>query len=394
MKIIISILSVLLAALTLDAQPSIGLQEAIALATKRYPALEVSRLHTQSTLAMQRAAGDFGDLELSMGGEVIGRGNDAVATLLAARQNLDIFSIKARRQRMQQETRVAHATTRLLEHQLQLQVSTAYVADQTARLRLEQYRKQAELYTRFVEAARLRYDTRAASLLEYQSAQIEQKRVELNVIEAEKDLEKAHLDLSRWLSPDTIYQSTSTVVDEQVETPSALLETHPAITLASEKMKLASEVSKEMRASILPKLFVELGSQMIGSRMGYWSWSLGVSLPVNLGANKARRQSALIEIEKARAELSNEQWTINARNRQLSNDYGKWQRTVDYYRRSALPLASEQRRNTLLSYREGQIGYLDFIQALKATMDVELSYIDAYHKLLETKLNIEYYRSK
>lgn len=394
MKIIISILSVLLAALTLDAQPSIGLQEAIALAIKRYPALEVSRLHTQSTLAMQRAASDFGDLELSMGGEEIGRGNDAVATLLAARQNLDIFSIKARRQRMQQETRVAHATTRLLEHQLQLQVSTAYVADQMARLRLEQYRKQAELYTRFVEAARLRYDTRAASLLEYQSAQIEQKRVELNVIEAEKDLEKAHLDLSRWLSPDTIYQSTPTVVDEQVEAPAALLEAHPAITLASEKMKLASEVSKEMRASILPKLFVELGSQMIGSRMGYWSWSLGVSLPVNLGANKARRQSALIEIEKARAELSNEQWTINARNRQLSNDYGKWQRTVDYYRRSALPLASEQRRNTLLSYREGKIGYLDFIQALKATMDVELSYIDAYQKLLETKIYIEYYRSK
>ncbi len=394
MRIIFLILSAILAAVALQAQPSIGLQEAIALAIKRYPALEASRLHTQSTLAMQRAAGDFGDLELSMGGEEIGRGNDAVATLLAARQNLDVFSIKARRQRMQQETRVAHASTRLLERQLQQQVSTAYVADQMARLRLEQYRKQAELYTRFVEAARLRYDTRAASLLEYQSAQSEHKRVELNVIEAEQDLARAHLDLSRWLSADTIYQSTPTVVDEQVEASATLLEAHPAIALANEKMKLASEISKEMRANALPKLYVELGSQMIGSRIGYWSWSVGVSLPVNLGANKARRQSVLIEIEKARAELSNERWTIDASNRQLNNDYAKWQRTVDYYRKSALPLASEQRRNALLSYREGQIGYLDFIQALKATMNVELNYIDAYHKLLETKLNIEYYRSK
>lgn len=387
------ILSAMLAAVALQAQPSIGLQEAIALAIKRYPALEASRLHTQSTLAIQRSAGDFGDLELSMGGEEIGRGNDAVATLLAARQNLDIFSIKARRQRMQQETRVAHATTRMLERQLQLQVSTAYVADQMARLRLEQYRKQAELYTRFVEAAKLRYDTRAASLLEYQSALSEYKRVELKVIEAEQDLARAHLDLSRWLSADTIYQSGTMIVDEQVEASATLLGVHPAIALASEKMKLASEISKEMRANALPKLYVELGSQMIGSRMGYWSWSLGVSLPVNLGANKARRKSAFIEIEKARAELSDEQWTINARNRQLNNDYAKWQRTVDYYRKSALPLASEQRRNALLSYREGQIGYLDFIQALKATMDVELSYIDAYHKLLETKINIEYYQN-
>lgn len=394
MKIIVSILCTLLMAVSLQAQPSISLQEAIAMAMNRYPALKASRLHTQSTLAMQRTARDFGNLELSMGGEEIGRGNDAVTTLLAARQNLDIFSVKARWQRLQQETRVAHATTRVLEQQLQLQVSSAYAADQMARLRLELYRKQAELYTRFVEAARLRYDTRAASLLEYQSAQSEHRRVELNVIEAEKDVEKAHIDLSRWLSPDTLYQSDTVIVDEQVATSAAMLGAHPAIVLANEKVKLASDISKEMRANSLPKLYVELGSQMIGSRLGYWSWSVGVSVPVDMGANKARRQSALVEIEKAHTELNDQQWSIDAHNRQLNCDYSKWQRTVEYYRKSALPLANEQRRNALLSYREGQIGYIDFIQALKTTMDVEFSYIDAYQKLLETKFNIEYYRNK
>ena len=394
MKIIVSILCTLLMAASLQAQPRISLQEAIAMAMNRYPALKASRLHTQSTLAMQRTARDFGNLELSMGGEEIGRGNDAVTTLLAARQNLDIFSVKARWQRLQQETRVAHATTRVLEQQLQLQVSSAYAADQMARLRLEMYRKQAELYTRFVEAARLRYDTRAASLLEYQSAQTEHRRVELNVIEAEKDVERAHIDLSRWLSPDTLYQSDTVIVDEQVATSAAMLGAHPAIVLANEKLKLASDISKEMRANAFPKLYVELGSQMIGSRLGYWSWSVGVSVPVDMGANKARRQSALVEIEKAHTELNDQQWRIDVHNRQLNCDYSKWQRTVEYYRKSALPLANEQRRNALLSYREGQIGYLDFIQALKTTMDVEFSYIDAYQKLLETKFNIEYYRNK
>lgn len=394
MKIIVSILCILLMAASLQAQPSISLQEAIAMAKNRYPALKASRLHTQSTLAMQRTARDFGNLELSMGGEEIGRGNDAVTTLLTARQNLDIFSVKARWQRLQQETRVAHATTRVLEQQLQLQVSSAYAADQMARLRLELYRKQAELYTRFVEAARLRYDTRAASLLEYQSAQSEHRRVELNVIEAEKDVEKAHIDLSRWLSPDTLYQSDTVIVDEQVATSAAMLGAHPAIVLANEKVKLASDISNEMRANALPKLYVELGSQMIGSRLGYWSWSVGVSVPVDMGANKARRQSALVEIEKAHTELNDQQWRIDVHNRQLNCDYSKWQRTVEYYRKSALPLANEQRRNALLSYREGQIGYIDFIQALKTTMDVEFSYIDAYQKLLETKFNIEYYRNK
>jgi len=47
-----------------------------------------------------------------------------------------------------------------------------------------------------------------------------------------------------------------------------------------------------------------------------------------------------------------------------------------------------------MSYREGAIGYLDFIQAVKTAMDTELDYIDAYAKLLESKFNIEYYKNK
>lgn len=382
-----------LMAAPLRAQQTITLDEALRKARADYPALRASRLQAGSMKALQHAASPLGDLELSTSGEEIGHGNDAITTLVAARQNLDLFSVKSRRRRMEQETQVAEAGTRLMERQLQWQLSLDYAADVVARLRLEQYRQQARLYTDFVAAAKLRYDTQAASLLEYKAAQSQQRQVELSLIEAEKDLDKAHINLSRWLSTDTVYQSVDSIGAE-VTIASDTLSLHPALGLAQEKVRLAEAVARETRSAALPKLYVEMGSQKIGSRTGYWSWQVGLSVPVSIGANKARNRAAALDTEKAHADLMAEQRTLGTQQRMLDSEYAKWRSTVDYYRTSALPLAQEQRRIALLSYQKGATGYLDFIQAMKTAMDTELSYVDAYAKLLESKFNIEYYKSK
>lgn len=393
MRISILVIAAFLMAAPLKAQQTITLAEALRKARADYPALRASRLQARSLKAMQHAASPLGDLELSTGGEEIDRGNDAITTLVAARQNLDLFTVKSRRRRMKQETQVAEAGTRLIERQLRWQLSLDYAADVAARLRLEQYRQQVKLFSDFVAAAKLRYDTQAAPLLEYQAAQSQQRQLELSLIEAEKDLDKAHINLSRWLEADTLYQAAGDIV-EKVEVSSVSLTLHPALELAEERVRLAEAVAGETRSAALPKLYVEMGSQKIGSRTGYWSWQLGLSLPISIGANNARNRAAAIDTERARADLMAEQRTLDTQQRTLNSEYAKWRNTVDYYRTSALPLAKEQRRSAMLSYREGAIGYLDFIQAVKTAMDTELNYIDAYAKLLESKFNIEYYKNK
>ena len=393
MRISILVIAAFLMAAPLKAQQIITLAEALRKARADYPALRASRLQARSLKAMQHAASPLGDLELSTGGEEIGRGNDAITTLVAARQNLDLFTVKSRRRRMKQETQVAEAGTRLIERQLRWQLSLDYAADVAARLRLEQYRQQVKLFSDFVAAAKLRYDTHGAPLLEYQAAQSQQRQLELSLIEAEKDLDKAHINLSRWLEADTLYQAAGDIV-EKVEVSSVSLTLHPALELAEERVRLAEAVAGETRSAALPKLYVEMGSQKIGSRTGYWSWQLGLSLPISIGANNARNRAAAIDTERARADLMAEQRTLDTQQRTLNSEYAKWRNTVDYYRTSALPLAKEQRRSAMLSYREGAIGYLDFIQAVKTAMDTELNYIDAYAKLLESKFNIEYYKNK
>ena len=44
-----------------------------------------------------------------------------------------------------------------------------------------------------------------------------------------------------------------------------------------------------------------------------------------------------------------------------------------------------------LSYREGSIGYLDFIQSMNDALATEMNFVDTYTRMLESKYNLIYY---
>jgi cobalt-zinc-cadmium resistance protein CzcA len=71
--------------------------------------------------------------------------------------------------------------------------------------------------------------------------------------------------------------------------------------------------------------------------------------------------------------------------------YDKYAQSVSYYQSHALPLAREQQRMALLSYKTGSIGYLDFIQAVNDALTTEKNYVEACTRLLESKYNLLYY---
>lgn len=71
--------------------------------------MRAAHLNIQSQQALLPSAFNLGDTELSTGGEEIGKGNEATYTLIALRQNLDIFSIGAKKGLLNQQLKVAEA---------------------------------------------------------------------------------------------------------------------------------------------------------------------------------------------------------------------------------------------------------------------------------------------
>ena len=373
---------------TLKAQQAISLEEAQRIAVENYPAMRAARLNTQSAEALKRSALDLGETEISTGGEEIGPGNEATYTLVAVRQNLDILSIAAKMGYLSQQARVAEAEARLAERELSREVGIDYATAIVARERTRVYQHLDSIYRDFERAAQLRYETEATTKLEYISAQQQARQTRLALNEAQVDERIALQNLNRWLGEGADYRPKA---QWNVEGLVLADDDHPSLVLAQEKVRLAEAQMKADKAELLPKIYIQGGTQKIGDKPGYWTYEVGVSLPLFSAARSARTKSGRLqhEAEKARQEHARQQ--LNDELRRLTAIGEKWSSQLRYYREAELPLADEQQRVAIASYKEGAIGYTDFIQNMKEASKVQLDYWAAYGEYMINRMNLLYY---
>ncbi len=377
-------------AIAAKAQQPISLEDALKKAMKDYPALRAVRLKTSSKEAMKETVTPFGELDLSGGGEEIGHGNDAIYTLARVRQNLDLFSMKGKKAVLTGQAGVAKAEEAVAERDIARMVAADYINDYAARQRWINMLHSDSLYADFEEVARRRYELKDISLLEYQTAKSFRQKISLSLREAERDMEKAHIALSQWLSADTLFMATK--VDTtltNIDDPHA--EHHPVHQLMEQRALLSEATIKEQKSRMAPKLFIEAGLQKIGPRSGYYAWQAGISIPMNFGANKSSVKAARIAQQQVRAENEDLERQHSVKHLTLLSDLNKYRQSVDYYIHTALPLAQEQQRIALISYRARSIGYLDFIQAAEGALKTEMSYVETLTQLLQTKYELMYY---
>ena len=370
-----------------QAQQAISLAEAQDLALKNYPSMKAARLNTLSKKALQPSAYGIGETEVSTGGEEIGQGNESILTILALRQNFDIFSLGAKKAYLGQQTKVSEAEEKVMERLLRREVGIDYANAYVARQRTRVYEHLDSVYQDFERKAQLRYQAQATSKLEYISARNQARQVALSLLQARQDERMALQNLNRWLGVGATYLP----VDVQLNLSPVLVDAHPSLTLSAEQVLLAERKVTADRAAYLPKFYVEAGSQKIGSKMGYWTYQVGVSVPLFTRARNAVSRAGQIETEVAMTRQEQQRMELENSRRTLSSQHEKWKASLAYYREVALPMAEEQQRSAILSYQEGETDYIGFIQNMNDAVKVQLDYWNTYGEYLNSGLNLQYY---
>lgn len=366
----------------------ITLQQAQEMAIKNYPSMRAVHLNIQSQQALLPSAFNLGDTELSTGGEEIGKGNEATYTLIALRQNLDIFSIGATKGLLNQQLKVAEAEGRVVERDLMREVGIDYVNALVARHRTKVYEGLDSVFSDFEKAAKMRYETEATSKLEYISALQQLRQNELALRQAQVDEDIAKRNMNRWLGTETHFLPADSL-ELSIETP--LLNQAPTIQLANEKVKLTEKQVKAEKAEFLPKLYVQGGSQKIGNNSGYWSYEVGVSMPVFSSERRAKAKAGKLQFEAEKAQQEHTELLLKSELQTLSANKEKWHEQLKYYREVVLPLAVEQQRVAIMSYHQGAIDYIGFIENMKEAAKVQLDYWDVYGEYLTSHIKLLYF---
>ncbi|WP_033149084.1 CusA/CzcA family heavy metal efflux RND transporter [Prevotella sp. P6B1] len=367
---------------------TISLQEAQQKAIQNYPTMRAARLNAESQQALNQSAFDIGETEISTGGEEIGNGNEATYTLIAVRQNFDILSIGAKKGFLSQQTKTAEAETKVAERELMHEVGIDYANAIVAHQRTEVYEHLDSIYRDFEKAAKLRYETEAASKLEYLSAQQQWHRAILSLQQARQDEAIALQNLNRWLGDDTQYvPEYQLIIDDEPIT----IENHPALLLANEKVKLTERQNKAEKADYLPKFYLQGGSQKIGNKSGFWTYEVGMSMPLFSMARGAKAKSGKLQLAAEQARQDHTRSQLYHKLKRLSATDRKWSEQLKYYREVELPLAAEQERVTIQSYYQGATDYIEFINNMKEATQVQLNFWDVYSEYLNNRMNLIYF---
>lgn len=387
-----------------DSLPVISMEDAIRRAQTNYPLIVASGLEIENRKALKKTAWDFGSTQIFTGkeevfngtrGDALENGGNGVYTRIGIQQQgIDLLGIAPKNKLQSEQVALAESALKLNTFQVAREVSIAWGNAYAARSQYVLYQQLDSIFAEFERAARIRYQEKATSNLEYLAAANQARQITLQRQQSYRDYRSALQRLNLWLVSDTLFTVAKTSTRELampiVNIPDSL-ESHPLLDLRRQEVRVADARYGVAKSRFLPTFNAQYGIQEIAGKKGFHTYQIGINIPLSFFTELGRSQSAKIEWKIAGQNLYQTQIELQSNYNSLLEDYRKWLYSWQYYQEEALPLARQQRAGAVIAYREGAIDYVTFIQNIRSAIEIEVNSLDALGRYLDVKSRLNYF---
>ncbi|WMN06148.1 CusA/CzcA family heavy metal efflux RND transporter [Marivirga arenosa] len=378
-----------------DSFNEITLDEAKKKAVENYPKIKSAKLEIEKQLVLKKTAWDLGNTQIFTGREEAGNGSNGVYTSIGfQQQNIDVFGVASKRNLQKEQVVLAEKALGLSIIELEREVSTAWGMLYVAKNKFEVYDKLDSVFRDIERAAKIRLETEATSKLEFLATANQANKVHIEREQAYRDYLSALQRLNLWFANDSLF-TVADIPSEQLDDPlnfvADSLRSHPLLDISAQEVEVADAIIRERRSQFLPKLQGQYGRQEIAGQSGFYTYQIGIKIPLFFAPELGRSQSAKIQKDIAKQNYKETQLKLNNEYNRVRAQYLKWYDSWKYYREEALPLATEQRKGAIAAYREGAINYVSFLQNIKDAISIEVDSWNAFGKYLESRYQLEYY---
>lgn len=380
---------------SIESRPQVSLEEAVKMAISNYPALKAASLEVENHKSLKKTSWEIGNTEFSAGAEELGNNTiDGVYNRFVIRQEFDIFGINAKNKVANARIEISKIALNLTKLGIRREVSVAWGMAFSARNKYFLYSQLDSIFKNSDRAAKLRFETQAISRLEYLSVSNQAKQISILKEKAHRDFLIALRNLNQWFVSDTVFtinNSSEELFKEPVLQISDSIKNHPILQLYNKNITLAEAQQRQVKTGFAPVLAAEYGSQRIGDQKGFYKYQFGIRIPLIFASQMGKTQSAKIKQQIAVEDYYQKSIEVQARYRNLYDDYQKWLLTWHYYRDEALPTAIDQKHGAILAYEEGAIDYVSFLQNIRDAVQVEFETQNAFASYLNARFKLEYF---
>ncbi|ATL47681.1 CusA/CzcA family heavy metal efflux RND transporter [Chitinophaga caeni] len=367
-------------------------QEAIEIALKQHPSIKSKQLEIDATAAGRGTSLDLGKTEIS--GQ-FGQNNSLAKdnhytisqsfefpTVYSANASLNDAKLKGKE--MEKEMTAAN---------LILDVKKAYqqlLFLQQQKLLLMEL---DSIYSRFEKMASVKVRTGESAKLEQVTAatQMMESRNKLQNVEAEEKV--WYKQLSNLLQLPLPFQVASPLAYDTIAyslQENGQVSANPFLKISQQNEAIASAVLKTEKNKWLPGFTLGyfnqslVGYQEVNGTQKYFDrgdrfdgFIVGLSLPLWFKPISARTKMARLQREATVMQTTTLRNNLQTREQQLTEEWLKQVRQVNYYKNSALPQADLMQGQAERSYKEGEIGYLQYWQHLQQINAIKQAYLAA-----------------
>ncbi|QKJ32814.1 CusA/CzcA family heavy metal efflux RND transporter [Mucilaginibacter mali] len=389
-------------------KPSLTLDSAISLALQNNLQVRSANLSVEQYRAAKGIAFDLPKTELMLTQDPTSGGN--IDNGLSVSQNIAWPGLYNNQRKLaDQQIKLAEHSGRVTKAEITRQVRSAWYAYQLSRETMRVLNFQDSIYNGFVQRAAIRVKTGEASNLELISAKNKYQEVQALKIGAQADLGINELALHRLMNTAEPLQIAEGNLAMTLPGLSDTINTaaHPQTVLGLQEIEVAKAKIAVERSKLMPDITLGYTQQLLvggfnpanidrsyspGTRVG--GFQVGLALPVFSGSYRARIKSEKIGAQIAEVNLQQSRLQLSTQYQQELQQYRKFQQAAAYYTSIGLKQADEQLRIAQVSFRLGEIGYIEYIQNISAAIQTRLNYLETLSRLDQSAIQLQFYQGK
>ena len=387
-------------ALAVQAQEKVlTLQQCIDLALQQSYSMQASNKQIERAKAMQGTAWDLDKTEFSLSQDPTSGGSPDNA--ISVSQSIEFPTVYiARHKQLKAETQAEKSKQEVLKATLVSEVTSVYYQLVYEKQRILLLAQQDSVLRQYKQLAEKRYQAGETRRLEVLSAERMLKENQMEMQTAKSEAENVRMQLARLLNVGNLSSQYVSIEPAEAQLkPMDFVQTAfyyqqtPEGVYANDRLAIADKALTVAKNGYAPSLSLSLRNQLVitgwdpyhqnrskfdgGNFMGF---EIGVGVPLFYGATKAKVKAARKDREIAELELKEEQ---QQREKEYLSALSKCNAAftrLDYYQQEGVKKAEEISRLAILEYQNGEISYIEYVNALQESLDMGMKHIEAVNE--------------
>ena len=267
--------------------------------------------------------------------------------------------------------------------------------------------REDSLLQQFVKAASLKFKTGESNLLEKTTAETKQQQLQQNIAQINNLIAVEKLKLSQWMNNSNDFSIAETGFSSipltEINDPS-VINNNPLLLYAKQQLALIEAEKNVVKADVLPDFkvgyFVQsfAGTQEVDGQPKTYNAlprfqgvHLGINVPIfGKNAYKAKNDAMNLQVLVQQKQNDYLQTQLQSQLKQSVQQYDFWKTNVAYYEKTALLNAQSIINNATKAYQGGDIGYVEYGQALQTNLEIQKAHLEAINNLNKAVISIQF----